>query len=92
MPVNVIPHYTPGNNTGAIVTLQIQTNAPYVRVRVFTPFNQNTSYVSGEWVGGIDDMTALAAVPATAGHVHRHQRVDLRDHAAAGAATVSSTR
>ncbi len=53
-----------GTNTGANVTLQIQTNAPYVRVRVFTPFNQNTSYMSGEWAGGLGDMTAIAAVPA----------------------------
>ena len=87
MPVNVIPHYTPGNNTGAVVTLQIQTSAPFVRVRVFTPFNQNTSYVPGEWVGGLNDMTAIAAVPATAGMSVATN--ELICETAAGAATVT---
>ncbi len=87
MPVNVIPHYTPGNNTGAVVTLQIQTSAPFVRVRVFTPFNQNTSYVPGEWVGGLNDMTAIAAVPATAGTSVATN--ELICETAAGAATVT---
>jgi hypothetical protein len=38
------------NNEGATVALQIQTAAPHVRVRVFTPFEQNTSYSTGGWV------------------------------------------
>jgi hypothetical protein len=70
MPVNVIPHYTTTNN-GATVTLQIQTDAPYVRVRVFTPFEQNVNFTSGWWVAnginGATDITSIAAVPASAG-------------------------
>ena len=78
MPVNVIPHYTPGNNTGAVVTLQIQTSAPFVRVRVFTPFNHNTSYVPGEWVAAqLHDRHR--GRPGYGGDVRRHERVDLRD-------------
>ncbi len=72
MPVHVIPHYTT-TDTGAVVTLQVQTSAPYFRVRVFTPFEQNDTYVSGEWAGGtgywdgFTNMTDIAAVPASAG-------------------------
>jgi len=87
MPVNVIPHYTPGANGGSVVTLQIQTSAPFIRVRVFTPFNQNTSYVSGEWAGGLGDMTAIAAVPGAAGTSIATN--ELICQTAAGAATVT---
>jgi hypothetical protein len=68
MPVYVIAHTTPYDPTvGAGVTLDIQTSAPYLRVRVFTPFEQNTGYDPGEWVGGAGDMTVIAASPASAG-------------------------
>lgn len=50
MPVHVIPHTSPYDATqGTSVTLNIQTDAPNVRVRVLTPFLQNLSYVSGHW-------------------------------------------
>ena len=48
MPVHVIPHYTATNN-GVNVELEIQTDAPSVRVRVLTPFRMNTSYTPGYW-------------------------------------------
>jgi hypothetical protein len=63
MPVHVIAQYVSppyvtlatnpkatATNEGATVALQIETTAPHVRVRVFTPFRQNTAYSSGEWV------------------------------------------
>jgi len=48
MPVHVIPHYTTTND-GVNVELEIQTDAPYVRVRVLTPFRMNTGYAPGYW-------------------------------------------
>jgi len=50
MPVHVIAHTDPYDpDVGAQVTLNIQTDAPYVRVRVLTPFRMNSSYTPGYW-------------------------------------------
>ncbi|MCD6415625.1 MAG: hypothetical protein J7M08_02875, partial [Planctomycetes bacterium] len=52
MPVHVIPRYDPDHpedNDGVDVALHITTDAEVVRVRVLTPFRQNTTYTSGYW-------------------------------------------
>jgi len=45
MPIHTIPYAEAGVN----VTLNIETDADNVRVRVLTPFRQNTGYVPGHW-------------------------------------------
>jgi len=53
MPIHALPRTTdPATEepTGTVdVSIQVRTNAPYIRCRVLTPFNQNSDYVPGYW-------------------------------------------
>jgi len=50
IPLHVIPRTDPYDpNNGVRVALRILTDAPYVRVRVLTPFLQNVDYERGKW-------------------------------------------
>ncbi len=50
MPVHIVPHMvTYDANGGVDVTLRIQTDADNVRIRVITPFRQNSSNNPGVW-------------------------------------------
>ena len=52
MPIHSLPRTTDGSGepTGTVdASIRVQTNSPYVRVKVMTPFNQNSDYVPGYW-------------------------------------------